>query len=290
MNRATIYIFASVLAAGCSASYNGERLFWNIQHRYGVVLKDPGAAPPAQLSEAVSAFERVAQRARGTVWAARADLVIGTLYARRREYAKARDAYTRVLRDYDDQRAMCLVARVALAKLSEDEQHWDAAAQMYEEIARYHPWTMAGMEAPLAVLRLSRQQPGPDRAAAAADRAAGRYTQLIADAPTPELQLRAKGYLALVYEQQWKWDREIPLLEELAGAPSGVNRPLVLLKLGAVYAQAGNAQQAQAAYERVMREFPGQPAGTMARLQLERLLSSSAPASVSSSPAPGAVP
>ena len=274
-----LLISAALMLTGCSASYNGERLFWKAQRIDGPIMKDPNRATPEQFAEAIEAFSRVIQKTRGTEWAARAHAAIGSLHALQRQYGKAREAYATVLQEYSQYRTLCLGARLAIAKTYEIEQQWEEAVRVYQEISDFHPWSKIGLDAPLYIGAVHEKQGHPDQAAHAYERAVLRYLKLVSNAPTLDMVNQAKGYLALAYQRVGKWDETIKTLEELAEAPNGVNRPFVLLALGSLYqAKLGNEKKAEEAFTKLASEFPEHPYGKAAKTRLEHLGLSALPA------------
>ena len=271
-------VIVLLLLTGCSATYNGERLFSKATSLYEPISKNPKAATPEQFAAAIGAFERVTLQARGTAWAARAHVSIGSLYAIQQEYGKAREAYGLTLQNYNQYKELCLTARTAMAKTYESEANWDEAVKAYRDIVDFYPWTKTGLESPLYIgaMYVKRQQ--PEQAKKAFESAVGHYSKLLPNAPNPEMGLEVKGYLALAYQQLGEWDHAIAVLEELAGVPNGVNRPLVLLSLGSIYqAKLGDTQKAQTAYSALVTEFPDHPLGKVAKTRLEHLAVSITP-------------
>jgi tetratricopeptide (TPR) repeat protein len=270
--RLASFLALALLISGCSASYNGERLLWKAQQLSTPIAKDPGRATPEQFAKAIEAFGQVIQKAPGTVWAARAQMATGSLYSLQKQFGRAREAYALVLQNYNNQKDVVLNARVATAKTYEQEQNWDEAVKVYNEIADYHPWSKLGLEAPIYVGVVYEKQGKPDEATKAFERAVRLYTKLVLDAPQPELAAQVKGYLTIAYNRLGQWDEAIKTLEGLASVSNGVNRPLVLLSLGSIYqSKLGNTEKAQEAYTKLIEEFPEHPFGKAARAQLERL-------------------
>jgi len=262
----------ALLGAGCSQHYNGERLYWKAQQLQAALSRHLSDATPEQFAEAIGAYQAVVSRTPGTVWAARSQAAIGSLYAVQQEFAKAREAYVLVLQNYGQYHELALMVRVAIAKTHELESEWEQAVKMYQEISSYHPWSRMGMEAPLYIAMLHEKRQEAGKAAQAYERAARQYTKLAPDAPTPEYAIQVKGYLALAYQRLEKWEQAINVLEELSGIPTGVNRPLTLLTLATIYqTKAGHPDKAMALYTKLADEFPEHPFGKVAKAQLDRL-------------------
>lgn len=262
----------ALLASGCSTASDGERLFWSAQRINAPIATDPGRATPEQFADAIAAFERVIRTARGTEWAARAHVAIGSLYALQGQYDSARDAYDRVLLDHAQRKDLCLTARVATAKTYEVERRWEDAVQVYQDLSEFHPWSTLGLEAPLHIAAIYERQGEPGRGVEARERAVLTYLKAISMAPTSETAAQAKSYLALAYHQLGNWDAAVKTLEELAALPAGVNRPLVLLSLGSLYeAQRGRQQAAEQASTRLASESSEPPSARGGGTRLEHL-------------------
>jgi len=263
---------------GCSATYQGERLFWKAKQLQAPIMKDPNAATPDQFARAIKGFARVHRETPGTKWAARAHLAIGSLYALQRRYAEAREAYGTVLREHYHRHDLCLTARVAIAKTYEVERQWPQAIALYREITDFHPWSRFGLEAPVYAASLHERHADPERTTEAYQAAVVTYLKLIARAPTLELGAQAKAYLALAHQKLGQWNQAVEVLEALVTEPKGVNRPLVLLTLATIYeTKLAEPGKSQAIYSKLIAEFPKHAVSQHAKMRLEHLGLSLAP-------------
>lgn len=268
----TLLIVCALGAAGCSASYFGERLFWKAQQLAAPISKDPAQASPEQIAKAIDAFERVITKAAGTVWAARAQAAVGALQAIEKHYDQAREAYTRVLQNYSQYQGLAIASRVAIAKTYEIEGKWDEAVKTYQELADRHQWTRLGLEAPLYIASVYEKRHDAEMATRAYERAIRTYTLLIPDAPMPAVGLQVKSYLASAYQRTGNWEQAIATLEELLQSPSGINQGMVLLTLATINQTKLNApEKAIAFYTRLVKELPDDPLTKLAKAQLDRL-------------------
>lgn len=268
----TALLAMSAVSSGCSVNYNGERLFWKAQQLSGKIVADVAAATPEQFTEAALAYERVIAKAPGTMWAGRAQLSIGSLFAMQKQYDKAREAYRLVLQNYNQYKEYGLASRLAIARSYEVEEKWDEAIAVYQEISEYYSWSAMGLEAPLYVARIHELRKQADEAKRAYGRAMRMYTRMLPDAPTPEMATQLKGYLALAHQRLGQWDEAIGLLQELAAMEKGVNRPLVLITLASIYqTKKSDREHAGELYTKLLEEFPEHPFGKVARAQLEQL-------------------
>jgi tetratricopeptide (TPR) repeat protein len=256
-------------------------LFWKAEHRHQDVLKELKAgAPmePARVAPAVRSFEQVAQAAPGTSWAGKAFLMAGHLRKGAGLYAEAREAYQTVLREFSRHQPLSLTARIAIADTYAREQQWDSAAEMYYEIADFHPWSTIGIEAPMTVALLHERQGNAARARQAYQRAAGWYVKLMANAPSPESADRLKAYLAVALQRTGEWEKALELLEDLAQADDKANRPFALLSMGLIYqGRQNNPAKAQEAFTALIADFPDHAYAEVAKEQLRRMTGQTAP-------------
>ncbi len=279
-------------SSGCSASYNGERLFWKAEQLSGSILKDPAHATADQFAKAAAAFNHVVTGMPGTSWAGRAQLALGTLTLLQKRYAAARDQYNLVIQNYSRFPEVSLSARLAIAKSYEVEQRWKDAVQSYHDVAEYHPWSVPGLQAPLYIAAMYEKRKETADAAKAYEHAVYVYSKLILNAPTPEYANQIKGLLVLAYQRLNRWDEAVATLEELrAVKQGGVNRPFILLTLGSIYQiKLHRPEQAEAVFSVLAREFPEHPFGKAAKHQLELLHVSKTPDGAAKQPATEVAP
>jgi len=87
-------VLALFVSAGSAPHDNGERLFQHAERVNAEIADDGAQASPERLADAIEAFDLVIRKARGTEWAARAHLAVGSLYAIQGQFERARDAYS----------------------------------------------------------------------------------------------------------------------------------------------------------------------------------------------------
>lgn len=268
-----VAVAALITASGCSASYSGERLFWQAQRQAAPILNARSSTPtPEQVAEAIAACELVITRVPQTVWAPRAYLLIASLHLRQRQYDKAREAYALVVQNYHKHQDLCLQARMHRAKSYEAQGLWDEAADAYYELADYYPWTAIGLQTPLYVAENYRRLRQAEEATEAYQRAVGRYTKLLPASPTKELTAKTKMLLAAALQRLDKWPEAARLMEELVAAPDGIDQAAVLMALGVAYqTELDDAANARHAYERLLTTFPQHPMSKIAKARLEKM-------------------
>ncbi len=270
--RVLVFAVGAAVLAGCSEGYQAERLYWKARQSAASLTKDPTKASPEEFEAVVRAFQRVIHKTPGTTWAARAQLTIGALSTAQKRYDEARAHYRLVLQNYNQYQELVLHARIGIAKTYEAEDQLEAAVKAYEEIADFHPWSLTGQSVPLYVAYAYERHGKKDEAMHAYERAVRVFTKRIPNAPTPELQAKTKGLLAHAYQRLGEWEEAIDTLETLVHEPAGIDRPLVLLTLGAIYqSKLRDRAQAQTVYEQLVQEFPEHPFGKVAQRQLDQL-------------------
>lgn len=257
---------------GCSADYQGQRLYWKASQKVLAMKQmEPDQRSEAQYAEAIEKFRRVVKAAPHTPWAARAMLEVGSLYGAQGKFDAAREAYGWLLanRPHTD---FALRARLAVAKTYEFGNRWEGAIQTYQEIAEYHPWSRSGFGSLLTIAEIHKKLGHEEQARRAYERAVRECQKRVAEAPTDSLAARARGYLALVYQRLGRWEEALQMFQELAETPRGVNRPLVLLKIGTIYEKRlDDSGKAGAVYARLLEEFPRHPLAKVAQAHLDRL-------------------
>jgi len=263
------------ILVGCGPELTGKRLFMEAKEQLASI-QDPAKASKELIAKPIQGFERVVQRAPGTVWAARAEVTLGSLYASRGEYDRAQEAFTRLTKGCGTYLDLCGTARLGLAKIYEAQNRWDQAIAMYEELAKQHPWAGPGLAAPLYVAGLYHDHGDEQAAKAAYERAAQFYVERVPQAPTAALKAQAQEYLISIYQRLHQWDKAIAALQELLQEPDGVDKPRVLMEIAAIYERdLKDASKAQDVYSEIVAKYPDDAMAEGARQRLEELKGSS---------------
>jgi tetratricopeptide (TPR) repeat protein len=264
-------VFSFVLS-GCSSSYQGERLYWKAHQSATGFGKNVSNLSAMQYEAAIEKYARVVEAVPQTYWAARAQLEIGALYASQGRFEDARQAYTWVLENKHQTR-LGLNARLAIARTYEIQKNWKQLILAYKEISEYYPWHREGFSALLKVAQLHQRQGHLPNARKAYKSAVRTYQLRSERAPSPALAARAQGYLGLAYQQMEQWEKALEVFEALArNSSEGVDRPGVLLRIGAIYEeQLGDLEKAKVYYVRLIEEFPEHPLGGQMRTRLSEL-------------------
>lgn len=270
-----VFFCVSVLT-GCSAQYQGERLYWKAQQFRASLGDDPFQVTAEQFAEAIEKYEQVVRVAPVSEWAGRSRIAAGSLYAVQGKYPAAREAYGQVLLNLPPASELALEARIATAKTYEVQGQWDEAIRLYEEIAEYHPWKRSGLGSLLYIAQIHKRQGRDGKALEAYEQALKRYEKLIFKAPNERVARGVQTYVALAYQQLGRWGEAVAVYEQLARSPEGVNRPLLLLKIGTIYEKALQApEKAGRAYALVLGGYPEHPFGKVAKRHLERIQAAS---------------
>lgn len=278
---AALLIVLAAGAYGCSAEYDAEKLYWRAERQALPVSKNPSAASDEQMLAAVKAFESVVQQAAGTVSAAKSQFALGSLYAIRKDYPKAIEAYQLVIRNHSQFQDFLFAARIALANIYRIQQDRHNLIAVYKDISQYHPWSVLGLEVPLILAddAASQAHGDVDAGVTAYQAAAAYYINLFDKAPSEALTLRAKAQLVVVFQRLNKWAEAAALLEELAASKANsVNRPMVMLTLASLYeTKLKNPERAWQVYEQLAAEHADLPVGKAAAERLKAMAPSATP-------------
>lgn len=258
---------------GCSAGYQGERLFWKAQRLSRPILEQAAEADGAAYDQAAEALARVTRAAPDTIWAARAYFETGRLREQQAAYDAARAAYEQVLVNYRRHTDLCISAYLRIAKTHQVQEHWEEVIETFQALSETFRWSNPGLEAPLWIGELYESLGQHERAVQAYDRAALWYTRWIPEAPSPERVGRIRRHLVSVYQRLGRWDRAVSVLEALIRQPDGIeDRATALLTLATLYqTKLENPEKSRAVYETILKEFPDQPISQEATLRLQEL-------------------
>ncbi len=264
-----IALASLLLAAGCSRSYQGERLLWRAQRAARSVLEQPNQASAEQASQAIASLESVVREAAGTLPAAQAQLLIAYVHAARGQAQEARAVYEQVLRTQSRQPRALLAAMTALAALEAGANDVAAAKKQLWDIAERFPWTDAGVQAPAEAARLEEQAAG--RADADWERAVQWYVRKVADAPSPLFEAALHDRLAAVYQHLERWEDARRELEQLVQSKeTSLNRAKVLYDLALLHSsRLGNSEKSRELLQEIATRYPEDPFGRAAQARLD---------------------
>lgn len=189
------------------------------------------------------------------------------------ECATARERLERVAADFEDNEAVRATALHYIADCYEREGMWDGALAKLNELAREHPTSIYGLTA-LQHVAEHYEERGEEAAAAAAwEKAADQYENVIRDYAMSPAELTARGYLIDTRLRQEQWGDAAALMVETAERFSGSSSsPAMMFQAADIYeSRLGLREEAVRVLGLVAELYDGQPVADEALRRIERL-------------------
>ena len=197
-------------------AYSSERLLWPAQVAAMRISKTPNAFPPASVQKTISKLQRVIQRYPGSSSAAQAQLLIGGVYAARKEYPPSREVFEKVVVDYPNMTNRGIEAYGAIATTYLAEKQWGKALETYRKILTKYPMNMRAMNVPETMVAVARSKT-PDISDAVLREAVQYYRHAIDQSKKGSgLSLVAQQQLAKCYLLDSRWKEAAQIYETLA--------------------------------------------------------------------------
>jgi tetratricopeptide (TPR) repeat protein len=187
--------------------------------------------------------------------------------------ARARERLERVAADFEDDPAIRATALQHIANCYEREGMWDGALAKLNELAREHPTSIYGLTA-LQHVAEHYEERGEEAAAAAAwEKAADQYENVIRDYVMSPAELTARGYLIDTRLRQERWEDAAALMVETAERFSGsASSPAMMFQAADIYeSRLGLTDEAIRVLGLAAEMFEGRPVADEARRRIGRL-------------------
>ena len=139
-----IYIFLSVLSF--RGDYCAERELWRINQRLVFIAAHQESTPDLTINQLANRYQVFIKKYNGTLYAKRAELMMGDLYSLRKNLSQARLEFQKAV---GSDKELSAQAEVAIAKTYELEGHWDKALVLYKSIIQNYPVTSLGFSIPM---------------------------------------------------------------------------------------------------------------------------------------------
>ena len=218
--------------------YMSERSLWSAEVLARRVSNDPSAMPPLVFTRTFDRLKQVIVRYPGTESAAKAQFMIGEVYAARKEYPAARKEFERVISSYPGQSKQVIVAYRAIALTYQKEKDWARAVETYRTLLKRYPLNLSVQNVPVQIIELSRRYLSQN-ADQAVQEAVAHYKELIRQAPPRGmLAFAAHQFLAGCYLQKAEWRETVQELETLIMAYPQRREVVIWLKMAeGIYSQ-----------------------------------------------------
>ena len=197
-----------------SPSYRAERMLWSAQVLARNVSNDPSAMPPLVFDRAFDRLKQVILRYPGTEYAAKAQCMIGEVYAARKEYPVARQEFQRAIDSYPAQTGQVIMAYEAISLTYQKEKDWARAVEAYRTLLKRYPLNPGIQNVPVQIIELSRRYL-PQTGDQPVHEAIEHYKTVLSQAPHGALAFMAHQFLAGCYLKQNQWREAVQELETL---------------------------------------------------------------------------
>jgi TolA-binding protein len=239
--------------------------FYRIGRIYREQLKLP--------SRAIEAYRKYIKTYPGEANAKVAQVHIGQLYARQKDFSRAIKEYQIVLNKYPKDKKLSPSVQLAIASLYEEEGNWARARVEYEKVRSDFPKTLAALQVPLQIARYYQTKKKTEEAKRAYGKAVAYYKKLASGNRNTPLGLAATEFLANTYFSRKKWETGIKALQKLLS--DYPNTPLALatrFRIAEVYqTELNQGKQAIRTYEEIRKRYPRQDIAAQALFQIAQV-------------------
>lgn len=259
---------------GCSGGdYEAEKLYWKANKMYVKVLKDPQNAKPQDYENIIVAYQKIVFKFPRWVFAPRAQLTIGQLYAMQNDTVKAKAEYEKVLKHFPSDQNSCAGALFAIGKIYEFENKWDNALENYNKIVSDYPNTYAAFQVPLYIAQYYKSKGLEQKAQSAYKDAIAQYSKIIEEHPNTFAALTAQNFIIAALIEQQKWDEVLKNLRNLADSYPGTPVAAESLNtMAGIYAnQLNQPEKGAEVLKELLEKFPQISAKELIEKKIETL-------------------
>lgn len=210
-----LVLFLAFGIAGCSQEYQSERYLYKATKLARHIIMAPDSVPPQEFNKALNSYELVFTKYPNSASAKRARMGTGALYSARKEYIKAREAFNKALDLYPNDKAICVEARIAIARSYESQDLWDKALAEYKGIIRDYPHTETGLSLPMYIARRYEKEKDAVGTSNAYKEAIAHYKEISEKNPNTVLDFMAQDFIVMCYTKQENWIEAVNSLEKI---------------------------------------------------------------------------
>jgi outer membrane protein assembly factor BamD (BamD/ComL family) len=264
---------ATALFMNCGGD-SPERLYDRVLKRYGPVISNSAKADEKKFTAAADALRAIVATHRTWARAADVQLVLGGMYAGRRQFDDARAELEKVYVDFPEKREQCARALFLRGIIFEEQGDWKSAAKEFEAVMGQYRDTRTGLEVPMYVAAHYRHNNMDEAASQAYDRAIRNYLYIIEDNPYGGHIPLVERYLMAACAAGGKWEKTVTQLEKVAAKfPDSEGAALSLYYAAAIYSnQLDQPQRAEQLLQGVIKDFAGRDICKRAELSYLSLL------------------
>ena len=269
--QCVILVFMLMSIVGCSQQYQAERSLYKAVRLSKDIIATPDAVPPSQFNKAIEAYTFVFEKYPETLIGRKARMAMGSLYVAKKEYAKSREVFKKMLELYPDDKAVAIEARFSIGKSYELEGLWDKALLEYSGIIRKHSDTQAAFDLPIYIARYYEKQKDIPARNAAYLKAIEHYRSSAEKYPNTDMGFLAESMIVTCYMNQEDWVMALEALEKLLADYPMAKTVVLSLRTAADISvrELKNPQRAIDIFNRFMEKNPKHPLNESIKKGLE---------------------
>lgn len=243
----------------------GETLLFAIGETYSRQIKD--------LQKAIETYEDFVKRNPGSKIIRYAKFQIGRLYLLKEDFAKARQFFGELVRDYPGDGELRASSQLAIAASYEKQGSADKAMEIYHKLKNDFAGNMSSLGIPLFIAQRYLKEDRVQEAENAFKEAIAGYEEIIKEKPNTAYAEGARNFLSLAYISQKKWEQAIDSLKASADThPNDPRSAKSLFTIAAIYRrQLGEPEKAIEIYEKFIEQYPGHALASLAKSEIDSL-------------------
>jgi len=205
-----LFIYALLTFLSFRGDYCAQQELWGINRKFVFISSHQESTPDYVIDQQANRYRVFAKKYSGSIYGKAAQLMIGNLYALRKNYTKARLEYQKAV---GPDKELSAQAQLAIARTYELEAHWDKALAAYKSIIQNYPTTSSGFSLPLYLS--SHLVASGDQKAYTDDDAVSFYQKIAAKNPKSKLEYNALKMIAICQLDQQNWSGTVKTMQEM---------------------------------------------------------------------------
>jgi len=197
-----LVIYAVLTALSWGDGYRSERKLWRLNHEFSYLATHNDSTPDFAFEQMARKYRAFIQQSPSAIFAARGQMMLGNLYAVRKDYPHARDEYQKAVGSDDEISAQ---AQMSTAKTYELENNWQQAHDTYQQIVKDYPTTNTGF---FVSMYLAKHDDSYDSALTF-------YQNLANQHPKSTLEYNALRMIALCQLNQHDWQATVQTMRDM---------------------------------------------------------------------------
>lgn len=196
-------------------AYDVERTLWRINRDFAEMSKHPESAPEFGIEELAERYRTLIREHPKSLWAARAQMMLGNVYLFKQDYARAREEFQKVGHMDDEDKELLAQAKTAVASSYLSQGKWNNALEEYKQVVTDYPLTTSGFTTPIRIGKYYEIKGLKKQAARAYEEAAIFYQQTAKNNPRSIVEYNSLQYLIICRIAQKRWSEAVETSRQL---------------------------------------------------------------------------